>query len=91
MKIIDFYNISFSLLIAIFVALLSIFSGAVISFFRYSEYKNILLEIVSFTLLILLILFSLIVLPVYATIIIIILTIVCLFIGYITVYKKREI
>jgi len=91
MKIMDLYNISSFLLIAIFTSLLALFSGAIISYFRYAEYKNLLLEIFSIVLLLALILFSIFVTPLYFSIAVILLAILFLSIGYLSVYKKREI
>jgi len=91
MKIMDLYNISSFLLIAIFTSLLALFSGAIISYFRYAEYKNLLLEIFSIVLLLALILFSIFVTPLYFSIAVILLAILFLLIGYLSVYKKREI
>ncbi|MCD6245917.1 hypothetical protein J7J58_03385 [candidate division WOR-3 bacterium] len=91
MKIMDLYNISSFLLIAIFTSLLALFSGAIISYFRYAEYKNLLLEIFSILLLLALILFSIFVTPLYFSIAVILLAILFLSIGYLSVYKKREI
>jgi len=91
MKIMDLYNISSFLLIAIFTSLLALFSGAIVSYFRYAEYKNLLLEIFSIVLLLALILFSIFVTPLYFSIAVILLAILFLSIGYLSVYKKREI
>ncbi|RKX66721.1 hypothetical protein DRP44_03465 [candidate division TA06 bacterium] len=91
MKIMDLYNISSFLLIAIFTSLLALFSGAIISYFRYAEYKNLLLEIFSILLLLALILFSIFVTPLYFSIAVILLAILFLSIGYLSAYKKREI
>ena len=91
MKIMDLYNISSFLLIAIFTSLLALFSGAIVSYFRYAEYKNLLLEIFSILLLLALILLSIFVTPLYFSIAVILLAILFLSIGYLSVYKKREI
>ncbi|NIA22995.1 MAG: hypothetical protein GWP03_02355 [Proteobacteria bacterium] len=90
MKIMDLYNISFFLLITIFTSLLSLFIGATISFFRYAEYKNLFLETISILLLLALIVFSVFVTSFYFSIATSLLAILFLFIGYLSVYKKRE-
>ncbi len=91
MSTINLFNVSFFLLIAIFTSILSVFTGAIISFYRYAEYRNVSLLIIAILFLLALIVGSVFIIASYFAIVIVVLSLLFLFMGYLTVYKKREI